>query len=239
MQQVSVFRDWWVAAEKRRKLGLIGRFAISFSKEALVEPGRRGDAKAVLLPLLTRIWSHALQTYGPHSLQHVVSFPPHLSAFYEQVDYQMGLLRADKHAFGYGVRTVLGKSIYWLPSYSFLTWLIERALAPGSDHPTQITDDALKCSLHFMKQRLAVGGAVLDAEASSMTSVGKVTGAQWSSATSAAPALTPDETQAALILRSISEHVITQAGIWEHTHSYVCVKRKVASGYNAHTHTHQ
>ena len=48
-----------------------------------------------------------------------------------EMDYQIGSLRAFKREFRYGVRTVLGKSIYWIPGYSALVAMCEDAFQPS------------------------------------------------------------------------------------------------------------
>ena len=118
MQQDTVFRDWWVAAETRRKLGFIGRIAVGFTQERLVRRGNRRDASSLLRSALCPLWARAARDWGQH-LEHAPApcmFTQEGSRAFSQLDEQLGLLRADREDFGYGVRTVLGKPYIGSPA---------------------------------------------------------------------------------------------------------------------------
>lgn len=160
LQQVKVFREWWVVAETRRQLG-----AVSFCREQVVHPQHRRPAQDVAKPLLQTIWQQTAQKCGPASAAHAAPMRvrPGAAATHADMDSQVGLLRSERRSHGYGLRTVLGKSIYWLPGYAALIAMCEHAMR--GQEALEVSDEAYKCSLRFLHLRLALAGAVLDEEA--------------------------------------------------------------------------
>ncbi|CAJ1446118.1 unnamed protein product, partial [Effrenium voratum] len=136
LQQVRVFREWWVVAESRRQLGFIGRVAVSFCREQIVHPQHRRPVATAAQPLLQTIWQRAAQECGPNSNADgaAMRLTPAAAAAHATMDYQIGLIRTDRRSEGYGLRT-------------------------------EVSEEAYKCSLRFFQLRLALAGAVLDEEA--------------------------------------------------------------------------
>ncbi|CAK9047711.1 Uncharacterized protein SCF082_LOCUS26680, partial [Durusdinium trenchii] len=67
MQQESVFRKWWAAAEEKCSIGLVGRFVFSFaSAKAPGPPSTANFGEAVVLPVVKNYFRVLLSLLGPH-----------------------------------------------------------------------------------------------------------------------------------------------------------------------------
>ena len=165
-QQKSVFRKWWVEAERQQELGFSARVCVSFCSRAVVtrEHGRRTEAP--LVTLVQRIWRHLAQHYGHHLQQ--APGPYHLSVRGEAAFQEAYHSIADIEAaggFGSAVESLLGKFEYWASCIAGMTELQSRAwrseVLPANG---DIDERALKCALRFFDVRLALGCAVVDHE---------------------------------------------------------------------------
>ena len=90
IQQIDVFRDWWVRAEAKQHLGFIGRKVCSFTVETTVPPGCRRRGAAPLKACLETVYEHFLRDCGP-SVQKVpepFKVSPLASRLWEDVLYQ-------------------------------------------------------------------------------------------------------------------------------------------------------
>ena len=167
-QQVDVLRDWWAVAEHKRHLGFAGRMVLGFSLEASVPPNGRRNGGKVLEALQTEIWRYALETCGPkappQSAVSKSSLRPETSAVMSEAIYQeVASVRADRQRLKYALRAALGKWEYWFCSIAFFNNLIEAGLSPRHTAAC-ISDNALKCALRFLDQRLLFGSRVLQTE---------------------------------------------------------------------------
>ena len=177
MQQDTVFKDWWVVAEHRRKLGFIGRVAASFTEERFVHPENRRDAAYLLREAIGPVWIHAARAYGqgggaPASCV----FSSGGAEAYGALDLELGVLRSCRDECRYGLRTVLGKAVYWIPSYAFLMECAQQARAGVCTAEVRISDNALKLSMLFLAQRPALAGTVLDTEIAALTEASRSSG---------------------------------------------------------------
>ena len=165
-QQVSVFRKWWVQAERLQELGFSARVCASFSRRAVVtrEHGRRTESPVVAIA--KQLWQHLAQSYGHHC--ETVPGPFQLSYRGEQSFQQCYHDIADleeQGGFGSAMESLLGKFEYWAPSVACLTELQSRSWPQHRSAATsQIDDRALKCALRFFDLRMGRGCTVVDTE---------------------------------------------------------------------------
>ena len=81
---------------------------------------------------------------------------------YGALDLELGVVRSCRDEYRYGLRTVLGKAVYWIPSYAFLMECAQQARAGVCTVEVRISDNALNLSMFFLAQRVALAGTVLD-----------------------------------------------------------------------------
>ena len=95
-----------------------------------MHPKHRRPVNTVARPLLQTIWQRTAEHCGAKSgAEHTpMRLVPAAAAVHAEMDDQVGLLRTDRRFQGYGLRTVLGKSIYWLPGYAALVAMCEHAV---------------------------------------------------------------------------------------------------------------
>ena len=157
-QQVDLLQQWWVPAERKRKLGFAGRFLLSFALERSVPPGARRAGGRSLTALLESIWLKALQHWGPRSPAPVpcLSLSSEGARVWSEQMYQgVASLRARRREFHYAHRAAMGKWEYWVASVATLNHIAHCGMSGGAS--SQIDDNALKCALRFMDQRFVFG----------------------------------------------------------------------------------
>ena len=81
----------------------------------------------------------------------------------EAIYQEVASVRADRQRLKYALRAALGKWEYWFCSIAFFNNLIEAGLSPRHTAAC-ISDNALKCALRFLDQRLLFGSRVLQTE---------------------------------------------------------------------------
>ena len=114
---------------------------------------------------LERSWVRTLQSWGPHA--DVAAHPLCLSrngtaAWSEQLYQGIASLRARRHEFHYAHRAAMGKWEYWAGSVAALNQMVDGALS--GCHGRTVDDNALKCAVRFLDQRLLFGANVLASE---------------------------------------------------------------------------
>ena len=212
-QQVDLLRQWWVPAERKRHLGFVGRFLLSFSLERSVPPGQRRAGGLLLLDQLERTWVNTLLHWGPRS--HTPPQPLCLSA--EGAAAWSEHVSRGRVAASTPTRVPLctpgciRKWEYWAGTAAALNHIAHCGLT--GTHSNRVDDNALKCAFRFLDQRFLFGANVLAAEmGAAPTGTGPgLAGSGPHPASSAASSLSPDDRAAAELLRSVPEHIITHS----------------------------
>ena len=113
-QQFSVFRNWWVQAERLQELGFSARVCVSFCRRAVVtrELGRRTEAP--ITTLAKQLWRSIAINHG----HHVQGTPPPLrltslgEACFQQCYHEIADFES-AGGLGSALESLLGKFEYW------------------------------------------------------------------------------------------------------------------------------
>lgn len=178
LQQVSLFSNWWAAAEEKMSIGLAGRCVFSFAAAGAPGPPNMADfGTRVVLPVVKDIFRTVLKTVGPHAPlptdAELLSWSSSTA-----VQEEVHLYRCLCHAFTKTLSmdmdetfaTCLNKNGYWLSVVSFWNALLAQiwpkvlrkdeslALRP------EICDAAVKTAMDFFTVRFLFGAGVLCAD---------------------------------------------------------------------------
>ena len=176
LQQVSLFSNWWAAAEDRCSVGLTGRFAFSFASAG--EPGAPKMAlfgEVVVLPRIKRIFRFMLKSLGPHAPlptdSRLLSWSGSEAAQEEVHRYRVlcheltRMLHMDET-----FASCLNKNGYWLSVVAFWNNLLAQiwpSITTNDEAPAltpAITDVAVRSSMDFFTFRFLYGASVLCAD---------------------------------------------------------------------------
>ena len=132
LQRVSLFSNWWAAAEEKMSIGLAGRCVFSFAAAGAPGPPNMADfGTRVVLPVVKDIFRTVLKTVGPHAPlptdAELLSWSSSTAA-----QEEVHLYRCLCHAFTKTLAmdmdetfaTCLNKNGYWLSVVSFWNALL-------------------------------------------------------------------------------------------------------------------
>ena len=216
-QQLDLLQQWWVPSGRKRHLGFAGRFLLSFTLERSVPPGARRAGGGPLLEVLGNIWTNTLQHWGPRSrsVASLTLSSVGAAAWSEHMYQGVASLRARRREYRYAHRAMLGKWEYWAASVAALNHAIQGGMAGTGG--TEIDDNALKCALRFVDQRLMFGANVLATEMGADPDTRR---SQDATALPAGTTLSAENRTAAEVLRAVPEHVISHTILAKHVSAF-------------------
>lgn len=173
LQQVSLFSNWWAAAEEKCSIGLAGRCVFSFAAAGPPGPPKMANFGVdVVLPIVKTLFRTVLKTLGPHAplqtgsplLNWCSSESAQWAVYsYTCLCFELTKTLPVKETFA----SCLNKNGYWLSLIAFWNAVLVQmwpVIIGNTDSVSlcpEISDAAVKTSMDFFTYRFLFGASIL------------------------------------------------------------------------------